>query len=803
MRGMVLLVGIIVTSLVFSGFADGQIPYSFPASHPDHGKSHPIHVSDIINTEEFIVSAVENTRARNPELYLRALQKAAEPVSPEFYEVGDERMFYVLKFEDRTGGQYTAGWFDEVNFRLMAIGDKSLIWVSIEEIENEHVTQTEVDAISEALEMSTPESSRGPDKGIFELLTEYFGLPPNIGPGGKGTGEGKTSVLITDIKDGWEPGKGFIAGFFFTLDQNITHNFSNRSDIIYIDSYPGIFNPGTGMRNPNRPLSTLAHEYQHLVFHNYRGTSPDETWLNEGLSEFAEAFCGFGLRSPSRYFSNTNRSMTIWGETTSEEVLQDYSRVALWTMYLWEQLGDEYITKLVQTSTTFGRGIQIVNRAALEVGSDWRFPELFTHFNIANYVQNTAIDPRYGYEYSFTGKPAPRGYHNDPNVNRQGVQISPYASYFVEYSLGDSLEIRFDTSSDLIIKAVEVGPEQINVVPVSPGERYIQYEYGDIYRTILFIVLNTGATTATFNYSSEGGLRYYVDEYKFDDGVPKPFSNQASFLGSPGGEQSIGAGWAVRFTPEYPENQLLSARIYAAFGQEFAGGNVPADAPKSFYFHVWDDNNGQPGEDLIEPFPVETTRQSFPDDFMDIDLYDYADFLTDIQGPVYVGFTHNTEYPVYVGMTNLLNTNRTFAFTGPNHASLPNNWRRMFDLSLTDGTSLQGWNMMMRAVFAVYDPDRREEITDRYELAQNYPNPFNLETRIQFNLPEDGQVAIEIYDMLGRKIKTVVDEFRSEGIHTVTWDATDRYGRVVSSGVYFYRLSAGDATITKKMIFLR
>lgn len=809
MRTIVVLATIFLVSIICIGPLSGQAHQHYSENHAHYQDVKPIHITDIINTEEFISSAIENTRIRNPHLYERALEKAAIEKAEVVYSVGDEHTFYVLKFDDRTGSQYSAGWFDEINARLMAIGDVSQVWVAIAELENENVTQTEIDAIMEALEERTPPNSYDPDKGIFELVEKHFGLPPNIDQNGnRGAGNGKTDVLLVDIIDGWEPDsqRGFIAGFFFTLDQNTTQQFSNRRDIVYIDTYPGIYNPIQERRNPSRPLSTLVHEFQHLVFHNYRGTSQEETWLNEGLSEFSEAFCGFGLRSPARYFSNTNRSMTYWGESTSEDVLQDYSRVALWTMYLWEQLGNEFITKLVQTPSSFGRGIQIVNRAASDVGSALRFPDLFTHFNLANFVNDTNIDPRFGYRYSFTGRPSPRGYHNDPNVNRQGIQVAPYASYFIEYSLGDSLEIRFDSSNDFTLHAVEIARDRINVKPVSIGERYVQYDYGDVYRTIVFVIMNTGGTTVTFNYASEGGLRYFVDEYKFDDGSPKQITpGGATFLGFPNGEQYIGAGWAVQFEPEFPENQLLSARVYAAFGQEFQGSTVPADAPKSFNFHVWGDNNGSPGANLIEPFVIETTRQNFPGDFMDIELYDYAEYLTDIQGPIYVGFTHDTEYSVSVGMTNLLpNENRTFAFNGPNHPTQPDRWNRMFDLQLGSGTSLQGWNMMMRAVFAVYDPDRREvEIPESFELAQNYPNPFNQTTTIRYSLPTDGEVKIEIFDMLGRKVKTLVDDFRSEGIHTVAWNATDERGVVVSSGVYYYRMSSGESMMTNKMVFLR
>jgi len=83
-------------------------------------------------------------------------------------------------------------------------------------------------------------------------------------------------------------------------------------------------------------------------------------------------------------------------------------------------------------------------------------------------------------------------------------------------------------------------------------------------------------------------------------------------------------------------------------------------------------------------------------------------------------------------------------------------------------------------------------------LLQNHPNPFNAQTTIEYELPEAGLVRIDIYDMLGRKIKTLVDEEKQAGQHQFVWDAS-RY----SSGVYFYRIEAGNFTETRRMILLK
>jgi hypothetical protein len=79
-----------------------------------------------------------------------------------------------------------------------------------------------------------------------------------------------------------------------------------------------------------------------------------------------------------------------------------------------------------------------------------------------------------------------------------------------------------------------------------------------------------------------------------------------------------------------------------------------------------------------------------------------------------------------------------------------------------------------------------------YALGQNYPNPFNPTTRIAFTLPIASQVELIVYDVLGRQVKTLVNEVQHAGEHFVQWNGTDSFGTSVSSGVYFVRMTAGD-----------
>lgn len=92
---------------------------------------------------------------------------------------------------------------------------------------------------------------------------------------------------------------------------------------------------------------------------------------------------------------------------------------------------------------------------------------------------------------------------------------------------------------------------------------------------------------------------------------------------------------------------------------------------------------------------------------------------------------------------------------------------------------------------------------ESFSLFQNYPNPFNPETQINYALPQDCQVRITVYNLLGQRVRTLVDEPQSAGYRTVHWDGKDEQGVDVASGVYFYKIKAGDFVDSKKMLLLK
>ncbi len=108
--------------------------------------------------------------------------------------------------------------------------------------------------------------------------------------------------------------------------------------------------------------------------------------------------------------------------------------------------------------------------------------------------------------------------------------------------------------------------------------------------------------------------------------------------------------------------------------------------------------------------------------------------------------------------------------------------------------------IMLRAIVQYYTAND-DDVTPAYTLgASNYPNPFNPETTIAYSVPATGPASLKIYNLKGQLIRTLVDDVRAAGNHTVVWNGKDNNDTSVSSGLYFYRLTNDGQTITRKML---
>ncbi len=90
-----------------------------------------------------------------------------------------------------------------------------------------------------------------------------------------------------------------------------------------------------------------------------------------------------------------------------------------------------------------------------------------------------------------------------------------------------------------------------------------------------------------------------------------------------------------------------------------------------------------------------------------------------------------------------------------------------------------------------------------FSLGQNFPNPYNATTVIPYSCGQDGFVSLKVYNILGQEVATLVEEQKRAGNYTIQWDSQDRYGNPLASGIYFYRVTAGQFVASKKLVLVR
>ena len=95
------------------------------------------------------------------------------------------------------------------------------------------------------------------------------------------------------------------------------------------------------------------------------------------------------------------------------------------------------------------------------------------------------------------------------------------------------------------------------------------------------------------------------------------------------------------------------------------------------------------------------------------------------------------------------------------------------------------------------------ETPKAYALAQNYPNPFNPTTTIKYDMKAKGLVTVRIYDVVGRLVRTLVNEMKDAGAYAAVWDGRNDSGADVTSGIYFYKMETAGFVATKKLVLLR
>lgn len=739
-------------------------------------KMYPVHISDQLNSPE--------ARATYGKLIPKnsIKRKLADTV-------GDIKTFKVWNSKMSV--------FDDVEFKLMRKGSVSQLWFATGEITNGHLTEDVADTMIYYLEDHTNEYSFNSQLGVIALDNAVFGDAPDI------DNDGLADAFVCDIKDSYDPDAGnygYVAGFFHPNDQHVNSN-SNYRDIIYMDSYPGIYD-GTAT-NPLRPLSTLAHEYQHLIHFNYYGRLNIDQWtfINESQSNFASLLTGFFPHgSYYQYMQNTNVSLFKWGQVI---VLPDYGRAAVWSCYLWDRWGFQNAGKLTSSGLVGTTGIEA---ALAQSGSDWTFPDLLTNWGVANYINDTLATGNrdYGYKNPVINfwKADPTVIVADPNVAGETISVLKSAVAYLAYKGVSNLNVTvsFDGSFGRMKVFTKKG-DAVTVADLANGVEYTA-PADEIFDEITIMLVNTDVSghgaveTASmdFTYTSSGtvskntaGTYSTTPKYYW----PIPYYN----------DSNVGRlGFSNQFTLN-PGGYLTKLRLYTVTGNS-EDGPIEVKGEGKLRIAVYTDNEGVPGEevhaDTLDFSEVATEWNDFDVSHWNYPIPKNVPFHAVYEVMVPVVDRDVNSIPLRLddgtgvqGVTNVVTANSPFA-TGP-----------MFD-DTTPGTQYNVWNeieYLVDPTVAINEDELQQPLS--YILMQNYPNPFNPTTVIKYQVGAIGQVDLQVYNSIGQKVKTLVSGVKPAGSFESSWNGTNELGQQVSSGIYFYRLKSGSQQLVKKMILMR
>ena len=768
-----------------------------------------IHVTDVINDRPEINAAREAFQKmlqESPEMLFGAAKTA------ETHQIGETRTFKVYNYVKSESSVV----MDEIEFTLKAETDRFYLWVETAELANEHVTDPTVEALRAALQDRTPAGSINPDAGIIVNNETLFGAPPDV------DGNGKSDVLLVDVRDGWDGSGGYIGGFVWHADVvaanpgHSSHQYSNARDILYVDTYPGLRNGRTeGIE------STAAHEYQHLIHLAY--DTGEETFVNEGLSEWASIANGYFDRGVTYLSSASEHNTALFDWRDGDLVLNDYERAGLFTTYLAQRLGAAEMGRLVQAADSRQRPVK--GSAGYETilqnhAPSLQLADVLLDFHTANFLNDRTGDENHGYalplRQSFKAVPS-RAFNgkNSTSSKLTALSINPGAVQYLTWTDVSDFELTVDVDGNIApvlqdyerarirVRAVLDhlnGPTEIRDLAPGAMPHALSGDFSRVALLLTYIVpSSTNGTKLDIDASWQvlGGGNFTTEEIRYDNGstVAGTFFSLKT--------RSYGAV-ATRF--DVPDGDTRLARIELApfYLSQFSNGDQPETAPRDVTVKVWAAaEDGTPGEELVSFAQTDPRAyQGVTDNalnFFEVNLSDYADQLGGLPETIFIGYAEAGTDGNYLvaGVSRYAADNVSFLWK-----SSTNTWSQLWAEQFGDTPDpVKGTAIPVRAHFITTMPVSTEEAGElpaTATLEQNYPNPFNPTTAIRFSLPQSGPVRLAVYDVLGRHVTTLVDRVEPAGQHEVRLDAADW-----ASGLYVYVLEAGQQTITKKMLLVK
>jgi hypothetical protein len=309
---------------------------------------------------------------------------------------------------------------------------------------------------------------------------------------------------------------------------------------------------------------------------------------------------------------------------------------------------------------------------------------------------------------------------------------------------------------------------------------------GNVYFTDLSVFSNA--------YGTSDGDTYYNNECDIG-----PTFN-ANTRGIPQTDNTIGFDDLTIFVINFDDvSPLIKSRPIFSDNPEMPGTGIRADARfdgNSCYVDVFLDNGNHNAKAVFAEISYDSKRLSYH-------ATTFNPQLTEADRPV---FTKPLQEKDKVSVSAaVLGKDQVFDGSGL-IATIQFNVLTLgeAELTLSDADIRDNRNNKLLGDGFISEPiAAAAALPDRYELSQNHPNPFNPETEISYSLPEETWVTINVYNISGQLVKTLVDDVKPAGRHTVSWNGTNQSNSRVATGVYFYRMETEEFQKTAKMILVK
>ena len=400
------------------------------------------------------------------------------------YKVGDRKEFWawnltVMPPEDI-----------KLQATCRGVGENVYVFVS-DDVWDVNVFRQDIEKIITAFDHSTPEASIDKDKGIYEILTETFGRPPDV------DNDQRIYFLISQLGEY----RGYHFDGYFRFFDELEGKHSNHTEILYLDCDDP---------SDDYYLGIIAHEFQHLIHWQYDRN--EAGWISESLSEVAMILCGYytDKKHVIRYLNNTDRPLVSKGHHKVS-----YGACLLWGTYIYESLGIKFLGNLVREEENGIKGFQNTLKS-MNIEDD--FSTVFGDWLVANYVcSNPVNDEKFKYKTILLPiTPTIKHFFSLP-VYETG-KVNGYATDYLKFSIervkNKKLRITFksDIPADFLIKIIRIynddlsNPEVEDVVLNEPIETFDVSDVGVDCREIILVVSVLKTTKEPIPYSFSASL---------------------------------------------------------------------------------------------------------------------------------------------------------------------------------------------------------------------------------------------------------------------------------------------------------